>query len=132
VAARQDIELLTCHLELRQSVNRSWNPDDPHQDGLTDVGLNDPDIRYASSPSPWSSTRSGLLEEHRRFVAASQLLDELPDEFRPFLLPDFATRLGDQPAAFRARLGSFLLTWSQKHPNDATALSFELPPAPAV
>jgi hypothetical protein len=135
LAARQDLDLLAHHVELRQRVDQRWQPGGLLLNGMKDVGLDDPAVRSYVMPIALvlrETWRQNLRAEHELYQAACQLLDDLPDKFHTFLGADGEARLVEQPEDIRVELGQFLLAWSLKHLTHAAALNFEIPPTPAV
>jgi hypothetical protein len=133
LVARQDIDLLARHVELLPRVERRWRPDDPLRNGLADVGLENPELRSILTPIALvlgQTWHNQLHAAHQLYRAVSRLLDDLPDQYRPFLAPDGEGWLEEQPEAFRAELGLFLVTWSRENPSDAVSLNFVVPPVP--
>lgn len=134
IAARQDVDLVVRHVELRRRVDQHWQASDPLLDGVSDVGLDDPGVRSSVIPVALvlgETWHQQFHAEHERYQAASQLLDDLPDTFRSFFRADGEARLEQQSAEFRTELGAFLVEWSHRHPTYAAVLTFVLPSTPA-
>lgn len=132
IAAREDIHLLSRHVQLRQRVDQHLQPSNPLLNGLSHAGIDDPTVRASVIPIALvlgKTWRQHFHAEHAQYRALSQLLDDLPERFQPFFRVDGEAELEQQPAAFRRELGAFLVEWSHQHPAFAATLKFQLPPS---
>jgi hypothetical protein len=129
--ARQSLDLLAQYTALRHTVDKLGLPDDARLDGLTDLELDDPDVRAVLIPVALVFGETWLLravDQHGQFAVVAGFLAEMPDNVR-LLFQDYAARLEEGPAGIPIELQTFLVPWAQTHPDEAALFGVELPTA---